>query len=597
MLQCRDVEDCMLAYADKESSSESFMGSTLGNVYVADFNTTAAGQELEIDAGFSVGTAFCKSKVNSMSLADFDGDGSKEYIFTFMEIGTAPADIWVYYVDSTSSGSPLFEQSIQIDASGLSVSGTNCEVDDFGKYFSQPLVFDFDESPGTGLETAIAYQIEDDNFKINTYKRNGDFIDDHPEFINAESTMVGNVFLSNAFSDTGRVDFCATGFNGLADTIDVVCGTESNNHGLTSVDNFIFRYSTDGLTDTEETYSYPNVLAHSVDADGNQNFAEILNNYGIFKGSNTGYNGSIPLLGSFVVRQLNILYSNQHENSVIIPVNAERIGVDLGAVGSEDLIIRDQSNIYYLDDGLSNGGGNITSITFNPCPIGQIIKTNTSMEITVVITDTNNDLIGDDLVNSVLTTYKGNTNELIQTTNNVTSGASQPYTALLNATILGGTIEVQGFDNGRPSSVAIETFTLNVQDTGIEKGDVVCTETFIDEETGAALDTGLPPGIDANNGFVTGLRQLSEPAGISESAAFMFIWLIFVSAVFILTVSSGGGIMLGFGASMFLGLGGIIFGTVLGILSAGLIISIFVISLAILVIVGITFGLGTSRGM
>lgn len=464
MIQCRGVNDCFLVHSDSTDSDTG--GSTLYGMW---FNSTYHGSDTALDTASFTGGVWCLPLTRTIQVDDYDQDGGDpEYIFSSAENDASDIMVThVYFVRINGTNHmPLIE--VQTADHGTSVNFPQSTVDvcnayDIGYKFTPPLTFD--AKVGGQHETILGIMDNANEYRMYSYKGDGTALDQYPEILQSDGIIVSNVIKANTFTDTGDVDFCVLGYDSIDNQLDLTCASEQTGE-LIETDEFFYDAPPFNVTPNYNTW---NTIIHSgqhssTQTDGND-LSEIITSYGVFSLDYTLLNELVP---EYLVPQ---------EDGAVVTVDAEGFGLD-------DMLILKESNIFYVDDGQSNGNGEISSIYYNPCVVDTTIKVNETLIIQVVVEDTNPVYVADDTVSASVIMYDGGSNEYRQDYPNVTSGATIQFNVPLNETVTLGTITIIGRDSANPTIEDEVTQLFTVQNNGLEQGDVTCTQEFVvGEET------------------------------------------------------------------------------------------------------------------
>ncbi len=580
-LKCQSTNKCIITYANEDLSGFT-PGFTRNKDWFAAFvNSSFVGHEkilLDESPGFQM---FCQPRARGMAIADYDNDGIDEIITTMYDVQTGLQDeaIHIFWLQVEDNGTIELESTFEETADindvyrGDSNFGNTCEgtgvfttaigTQQLGAYlpenlFTSPITFDFDGSSSNGQETMVAFvQDADDSdhwdFLIKAYDGcSSDLgfetscsiteLDDFPETcdtLNNCGTAHGltNLYRTNAFPDAsaGNVDVCVSGiiFNdgsgNDADEIDTICASKQK-----TVDLFFFDLETmeillGGSAENDVPFNVTlgagisngrvfNVWhsgQHSSEITNGQNLNEVITPYGIMRIKD----------GGSATPEWEIIFPNPETEGIMIPVDGE-------FQESEDLILYSSGNLFYIDDGLANNPAIITSVNFNPCPIDAILKINTTMEINIIVTDQNPAPLSQDTVIGNATVYNNDPNQVSNSFINVSSGALLPFSFNLNKTITNGEILISGSDSVNPTEIDTQSFTLNVQENGIEFGDSECSQEFLPDDAVANV-TGLNISAEAaaNEGltdFFEGSSNEFKVTGLVIALFLMLGWSIAV---------------------------------------------------------------------
>lgn len=517
MLGCRGVDDCLLMYATNETG-----GTAASRIYATAFTSSAIGTSTSVSTGTWSNSVYCAPATRTMAIADYDNDGTEEYIASFTQNeGSAEMAIKIVYVD-VAAGTPTLEQSIFEQDSSLDLSSLaplSCEEQREAVYVTPPLVYDIDGSPSNGMETVIGFKYnDDDEFKMYSYESDTSFLDDYPETFLADGVIISNVILTNAFTDTEAVDFCVMGFN-KNNEIDLVCASEQTSE-TPETNEFFFDitdyYTLNGAVDQFVT------IMHSVDmssdtslsdaggGDVSQNLLEVLTAYGVFALDKTAL--SCGLTGSC---DLSLIWENPQTDAAVIADDAE-------GIGRNDLLMLTSTNLWYYDDGFTNSPGLIDAYYINPC-IDSTWKQNTTVEVRITPSDVDGDMVS---ARAIL--YDGGTNEQDSGwSNNVSSGATITFTFTANTTTAASTLTMQARDVENPTIIDDIPLTFSVGTNGVEFGECF---TEVDVQTPAeaanASTSDVSLGDINDNSIRVTTRTMSDLSGLGEGVLWLLIMVI-----------------------------------------------------------------------
>lgn len=580
MIKCGGVDNCLLIFTNADTSTG---GNVFNNLSMLPFSSTTLGNEEIISVNSQGQSVWCFPKVKTMEFTDYDNDGTDEFIFSAVDAFFNGDDKPHIFYISVSGLDGTLEQDIDVNSDNGLVSnmgnllnsgtGSGCDTSNIGRAFTQPLVFDIDGSSSNGLETAIGFMTDADKFKINTFFSLGSFFDDYPEVEKGEGIIVSNLFRMNAFPDTSNQDFCVVGYDDTDGEIDLLCGSEITSETPETRE---FTFDISNLYNVTQDYQRWNVISHSaqhstVTTDGN-NLNELVNSYGVFT-----LNDNCDIFGDCT---MNLAFENPKADGVVISVDTEK-------VDREDLLVLQDTNIWYLDDKFVNQGGVITDFFTNPC-IDSTWKVNTSVEIRITVADDE----GDD-VSAKAILYKDNSNEQDSGFSiNTSSGTTFTFAFTANKTIGTGSLQLAGRDVANPTTLDEIDLTFSVGTVGVEFGD--CT-TDIDlvavaveeaEITTATLTQDTTATSD--NSVLGGLETFQNLTGLAGTTIWLIIMIVISLGIWTqLLMANNMGASSALGVIAIFNVLMIILGARLGILSTGLVVIIVVLGVVIL---GVFFG-------
>lgn len=576
MIQCRDYEDCIIIYNQDDDGSTGVQP----YLYASTFNATSvSGPQLTIESTLSgVSQNWCFPNIRHIEVQDVDDVGDVEYLFTAAHIfgsGFSGDQVSVYALDvNGTSLSVAFEEDAGFTVSDVYDVSGSVVCRDYMHLISSPLSFNF-ESGLPSNEILYALTVDPDQFKLVMHKNDGTFIDDYPELSEGNGILISNPMKADAFSDEIGTSVCVAGYDSNAGTVDIVCGREG---GLVESRTFQNSYGGLGLIDPfNVTQSFNEYNAHgwAVQMDDTlyDGFDphEILTAYGVFDlGSNIG-SCTIPPCS------LSVSFENPVGDSVCI---AE----DINQIGSDDIVCMTNTGAFYVDDKLQNAPATITNYNFNPCPANDVIKVNTTMKVTVTVTDGSQGTIPYDTVTSRVTSYFSTGDAVIDSIGNVTSGSPQTHFMLLNKTGNNLKMLLEGFDGGVPSSIDTIIQTYSVGQNGLSVDDSQCSfstiaQSAINGSSGVAFDGTSK----SDNAITNSATQVGELLGLGAGITWLIAIIVTVAGLFVYGVI-GGNVAMGSGLAVIIGSMMVLLGSLLGLISFGIVIIISVISVAIITI-------------
>ncbi len=551
LIKCGAVDKCIIAYAEDIGAGVPM------RISVTSFNSTGlnSGETLlETQNG-----GFCFPKIRSASYADYDNDGTKEFIISYKEFGTTGSeDIYIDYLDVLLNTTVVIEQTILEDA-GTDVSDNTCLNTNLGKLFTSPLVFDMDASPSNGFETAIGFMTDADKFKIHTWASDGNFLDDFPEIEKGEGIIISNAMRATTFTDGDNRDICVVGYDNIDGEIDLLCGSLITSQSPQSNE---YTFDISDLHNVTLAYGNWNVHAsnaqHSTVLTSGINLNELVVSYGVFEIDQSG--AGCGLTGDC---SMSLIFENPKPDSVVISVDAEK-------EGREDLLVMQTDRLWYLDDGFTNTGGNISRYITNPC-LDSTWRINTSVEIRVQVTDFDSDQVA---AKTILYLDDANEQDSGWTTNQ-TSGTTFSFSFKANTTIGSGTLRMVGRDTGQPLQNTTLDVSFSVGANGVGFGECETDSGLLITEEDIFTESEIDR---QDNALVTGARVISNLfGGIGESVVLLIIMLILVYGIW----TNGGerAPVLAFGISLISIFIMLIIGAKLQIIGTGLVVSLILVVL------------------
>ncbi len=562
MIGCGTDDNCMIVLTPSRVTG------AFVDVSAWSFNFTNISTRYQVER---VGTnkAVCAPKFRTISVSDPDNDGVQEFTFTYIIAQGGGDRVEFRTLGIQANFSPIVEitgfRSIFDALGNTGLDECSNQLSGAERLFTAPLVFDVDGVSSNGEEMIFAVNIDEDEFKMFSYESVGSswsFLDDYPEVFQADGTILSNVMLFNSFTDTGKVDFCVLGFEDADQQLDLLCASEQTNQ-LVETDEFFF--DTTGRFNVSTSYGDYSILSHSTQhttatTEGN-NLDEVLSTYGIFELDYTGIN------------HLDMIWDSPQENIGLISVDAQR-------VGREDLIGNTETNLWYFDDGFSTSGAGIEGYFVNPC-LDNTWKINTSVENRITVIDPDGDSVS---ARSIL--YFGDSDSNVTQDSGWASNASSDTTFTFShkANVSRGTstLRMMAQDTSNPTEIEIIDVTFSVGANGVVFND--CTT----DVTGLAVNvtpTFSDDALDANNNILTrNLRLVNSEFnfGLTLEIIYWIITLVIIGGSFFYAIDSSANAMQATIISVMLGVGMVILGSLLGVISLGVLLSMFVISMAIL---------------
>lgn len=617
LLKCADVNKCMIAYFYDQVSG----GSADQTLRVAGFNTTNVYDQETVLAGGGFQQR-CFPTIRNAQVVDYDNDGYNEYVFSFVNFNSALGDsgeqYHIIYVQQNPTASITFEKDKAITDSTVNIDEilgggstsyicqntvsykTGGGTTYIGSILSNPLVFDIDGSSSNGLETAIAFMLDIDEFRIYVFKADGTELDHYPEINEVDGILISNMIRANIFTDTQNDDFCVMGYENNDQEIDLICASDQTSELYHSRE---FKMDISGLYNITQSYNQYHSLIHSAQhstetTDG-VNLNEIVNSYGVLEVVwDDIYKIEVPN-----VYTLNLLFENPKADATVISSDVEN-------VGREDLLALTTTNLWYIDDKYTNSPAYISEYYNNPC-LDATWKINTSIETRITVED-----IDEDRVGSRAILYYGDSNEQdTGWTTNATSGTTFSFSTFkINKTISVGTLRLMGRDVENPDDVDTIDLTFSVGLNGVEFGDCT-TDIELDVPDEAVTvpsecntDDDCPTNYFCINATCTARDDISVMIGIEEASTLFnmpksLFWWIVMLGVAIAGITSAkyfnfahGGLVL-VGLIVFIELILLIIGTIIQAISPAYLVIIVTIGIMIvsLWVVRMIFG-QSSRG-
>ena len=624
VIKCLEVEHCVLAWV-----SESYYGKA-SSVYVSFFNTTNISVKQIWDNDATATGFWCMPRIRHMAVADMDNDNIDEFVFSALHVATTSAheDVDIYYGEILSNNSVsldyqitdtqpsnIFQQATGASCRGsVELAGTGVSMYP-ATFITSPLIYNLKGTEGDGLETVVAFNIDNNEFNMALYNGcSGDGctlnqVSLHPDIADTQGDIISNVFLADVFEESGNEDYCVMGYRNDEQDIRLLCASEKDRHVLS--DEILFEFDISEKYNISRDENDWNLITHSAqhsqdETVGTKNTHEIVTSYGVFELDYEVITSDcwLPLV---VTCSLDLIFENPAGDSVLISVDAEK-------EGQEDLIALSSTNLWYIDDQLTNAQADIAPLNdaYNPC-LDSTWKVNTSFEARVKIIDEEED----DIQGRVIL-YYGTDNAqdsgwsvLQSTTDSVAtarivsfSQTNESLDFVANKTTASGTIRIMVRDNQEDNqdNPTTKDVSFTVASNGVERGDctsneggtitpdvVVCTTTSecstgqscID---GECVQTTVTLTDDASdNSVVSGCMTIANLTGLSCTSLWLVGMLMMTVLIWFVMAEErhlGGGATLG--TIAIANVLAIILGARLDILGTGMIVIMVLMGIVIL---------------
>lgn len=469
---------------------------------------------------------YCSPFLRHVAIADYDGDTLEEFIFTGSNLGT----LTIEYVHVDGSGQITSSNAVTRSVYQPGSTPTSCGTGSFatdGRHFTSPYVRDIDGSASNNMETVVAAQDDADEFRMYIYKADGTLLDSHPETAQAAGELVSNIFSADVFHDTEEgEDYCVAGFDSTTNKLDILCGSQ-----ITGEVPMTYEFVETLPYNISPTVSLWPHMSHSADQSstthtksaalvgagfGTINPTEFLTTFGILT---PDYSATL-CTGALGVHLCDI--SSLYEPPF---VNASFIAADPEQLSRNDLLALTATNLWYLDDdytktGCGTSGCFTGSGVFNPCVQTESALTNTTVEFTGTLTDSDGDDVG-----MRMQLYVGTVQEVDSGwSNNFSSGTSISRSVIANTTASGTTLRISARDTFDPSDVETVDFSVNVNPSGKAYGQ--CTDTF----TFVPVGEDDPTAVGGGNQTDAISTTVDAGAGLLGTSDRTLVWL-FIFAV------------------------------------------------------------------
>jgi len=586
-IKCREAEDCMLAYSRRKDSS-TISGVNSNELVAVFFNSTVAGNGTQVDdhvGGGSDSGTFCFPHINTMALADYDGDGNDEYILSYVHITNTgePARVEIAYMGVNSTNGITIEQKVENANFAKTIFDTDTSGDtscddptNYGKFFTPPLVYDADDSQAN-LETIITIMEDEDEFFMYEVKSDGNIHDTFPALLSNDGVIVSNMFrMSNVFPDDGGDTFCVIGHDTIDEELELTCSSKNGDLSFFSTETNTFRFDTTGRNNVSTSFDNWHVVAHATQQsnalrDGTDP-TEVINAYGIFE-----INDDCSVFGSCT---MDLVFNNPQDEGFLV-------AADVDNFAANELILLTDSNLYVMSDRSINEPAQIAEVTYNPCIVNAAVKVNTTVQVTVTVNDGNDpNVLGLDDVFATIQPYFGDVGGPNATFSaNVTSGSDIQFSFTPDQITSSSILRIEGADTENPNTRDTIDQTYTIAAEGVEFGDTTCTQSFVTEEedADAAALADLTDTSATNNSVSNVLQEVKNVSGIGIDILFIVMLLLMCSYIWI--NSKGHDTTMIFAMCSTILIGGLVVGVMLGILSFGIIVTILAVAIIMVAIV------------
>lgn len=496
---CDDTDECLVAYSNAED-----IRAGAGELFTAQFNMSKIGSRQEQFTDEY--TIWCNPYINAPVVKDYELDGNEEIIMSFIRPDFEnDADYYIFYfeIDKDNKEANL---DLQISRDGYGSFNANDDCYNvsynFSTRFSPPFVHDL--TSNSGLETVLAYQINEDEYNMRMYDKYGNSIDVYPEILDSDGHIISNIVLADVFSDSGYNDFCVLGYRQSDQQLDLTCASERSDAFFETEEFFFDASNLFNVTYSATTQEHDLAL-HEVQMStaltNNADLSEFLTTYGVFS-------VEFGLLSNDLILE----YENPFEDGSVM-------AYDLDGTGLSDIFVYTNNALYKLDDTFVNSPAEIESdSTINPAHTS-VWKVNTSVQVQLHVTDPDLDTV---CGNAYL--YYGDANQQNGTEQCGASGITFLYLFTADKIIANGVLRVEAND-----TVNRELQSLNIPFTvaqnGIEFGDATST---LDGLTGVDDTNNVT---SQGNQYNNSLDQIMTSGQTATGLGSTVLWAIFMAIV------------------------------------------------------------------
>lgn len=405
------------------------------------FNKTAQGSQIQLHTPFE--------QAVPPLISDFlciDIVGISTCLISGIVDKVSTTDLYVWKVKQSSlTMTELFEYK----RSGLDRSNSRfSDQNNIRLSITSPVYVQMTGNPG--LEIAIGYMTDEDEFRIDLLDAELNLIDKYPFVFLADGVIVSNLMVNNFIDDTGSNDVCLLGYQTDSEELNLLCA--SNDHFPNAVEHIFDATGFQHYSNYDFLSGfYP--MTHATEQKGSNDIIEIVTGYGIFE-LDTGLL-SVP-------GDLDLIFQ--------IPIlNATVSMLDVKQEGFTDMVVMTQNNLILYDDGYSHSPPTfLDSPSINPCFDG-ILKLNTTLRVGYQSTDIDNDVV---CHRSYV--YYGLPH---QQNSSIICSDSSPIISVdfnLNHTGLNNILRIELNDTFSPDPIYVEkTFSVDLE--GLSMGDCIGT--------------------------------------------------------------------------------------------------------------------------
>lgn len=470
IINCRGVNDCLLITPQSKLAQLSAQ-----RIRACSFNSTSF-----IDRGWSVqsynsGDYACVglSSIPRIEIADYDQDNEEEYIISFVNYlrntGSGGGQTRIAFISVDGSGIINFEKEIQtteIDYFGAEPSYTSFPCNRFARFFTSPTTDNYEGNIFNGLETVVGFTDDQYSFVMESFDKTGARIDRHPDIntFDPDGELVSNIMSFEAFPDSDYKDFCVMGFDQTNQKLSLLCS--SFDSGLSFNDDEVFEIKLSSFNPSfnisTESRTYNRIShagQHRQTKTKKKNLNELISTYGVFSLEYTAFSPHI----------LTSEFETGVGDGAVISDDAENKGLD-------DLIVLTDSNLWYIDDRLTNDQAYFNGLyEIDPC-IDQPIKINETMTMFFTAIDNEGENI-----NFTAYVYYNDSNEQIYNEIGNSGKSFQTGFFFLNKTITNGDIrlEVRDIQPENQNNPDVLNFKFTVASDGVKYQSGCKTTGFI----------------------------------------------------------------------------------------------------------------------
>ena len=317
----------------------------------------------------------------------------------------------------------------------------------------------------------------------------------------------------NIFSDASSPEFCAMGFLGYE--ISLLCGSTTrsflgfdDSEIYTGSSSMVFQekqqpFFNGSWSSMVHATQQSHVFTEGIDLD------ELAGTFGILRVDE-------------VNNELDFIYGGGVSPNFYLPLSFQKDGYD-------DILVKDVTNVLYLDYLFTNQKASVAPVSINPCN-DAIWQLNTSVTVSFRVNDDEGDTVQ---ARAVL--YSGEQNyQDSEWSNNMSAGGLAQFSFVANVSTGSSTLRLYGRDSANYVNVSndFEDISFSVQSVGINYNDCVSDLT---ETTGGTNSTGDDGIIDSGTGAGSNLRNNSISNGLDffqeSSGLGKGIWWLIIMAV------------------------------------------------------------------
>jgi len=449
--------------------------------------------------------------------ADVDDNNIDEFVLSYMirQTGGGDEEAYVWIIDVPDSSLSLTFKEFRSTAPSHITDG------DAFKYITSPIVYDFMPA-NEGLEIIVGFNLDSDNYRMYMIDKDGGKIDEFPEILQGDGTILSNSFRANIYENSGVVEYCIMGLVEDEEKMELTCASKQDSPFTPETEEFtLFNAGNTSIVNGNPDSTVWTTLTHGINSfydNGEFNAqSEIITSLGIYS-LEYGYLG--------IVNHLNEEFTMPKASMAITPS-------DIDMDGRTELIGLSPSNLWVISDSFTNSQAEIIEYTINPC-IESVWKINTTAEITITVDDIDNDNVA-----ARTELYSGHATYLQNRSwaGNYSSGANIMFSGFVaNQTIGSGVIKLFAKDvENYESTPQTKTLSFGVAENGVEYGDCITTGTFeLEGETPTVTTLSESEANTESNAIKTAFdNEIFSNLGFGYTLIWLIIMVVIAYAVWV----------------------------------------------------------------